>query len=105
MGEWLARNGEAIYGTQGGFLRPADWGVSTRKGKNLYLLVKDWNSFPASLPVTGLKIKEITVGDKAIDFKAGKNGVELSVPESCRDRYVTVIKITTNRDLTDRELL
>lgn len=104
MGEWISRNAEAIYGTLGGFLKPADWGTSTRKGNNLYLLVKDWSTFPRFLPVMGVKVKDITVGGRSIDFKTGKNGLELYVPEWMRDKYVTVVKIVTDKDLTDFEL-
>lgn len=37
MGEWLKKNGESIYGTQGGPFKPTDWMVSTRKGNKIFV--------------------------------------------------------------------
>ena len=37
IGRWLAKNGNTIYGTQGGYLKPQDWGVITEKGDLIYL--------------------------------------------------------------------
>ena len=41
MGEWMALNGESIYGTQAALFKP-DWGRVTRKEGTLYLHVFDW---------------------------------------------------------------
>jgi alpha-L-fucosidase len=35
VGEWMSRYGGAIYGTRGGPLAPADWGVTTQKGNKI----------------------------------------------------------------------
>jgi len=37
IGEWLNKYGETIYGTIGGPYKPGPWGVSTRKGDQVYL--------------------------------------------------------------------
>lgn len=37
IGRWLAKNGNTIYGTQGGYLKPQDWGAITEKGNLIYL--------------------------------------------------------------------
>ncbi|MCX7887775.1 MAG: alpha-L-fucosidase, partial [Verrucomicrobiae bacterium] len=42
MGEWLAKYGESIYGTRGGPFKPGDYGVSTRKGRTIYLHILEW---------------------------------------------------------------
>jgi alpha-L-fucosidase len=39
LGDWLNSNGESIYGTRAGPVPPQDWGVSTRRGKTVYLHV------------------------------------------------------------------
>jgi alpha-L-fucosidase len=53
IGDWLEVNGEAIYGTREGLLSDLPWGVSTTRGRTLYLHVFDW---PAddTLEVPGL---------------------------------------------------
>lgn len=41
MGNWMKVNGETIYGTNGGFIRPQEWGCVTEKGDKVYIhLVK-----------------------------------------------------------------
>ena len=42
VGEWLKVHGETIYGTTNGPIDPQDWGVSTQKGKGVYLHILDF---------------------------------------------------------------
>jgi len=39
VGEWMAVNGAAIYGTQHSLLEKQDWGYATQKGDTVYLSV------------------------------------------------------------------
>ncbi len=39
VGEWLQRNGVAVYGTRGNVLSPRDWGTVTIKGNTAYVHV------------------------------------------------------------------
>ena len=105
VGEWLKKNGEAIYMTQGGPIKPAKWGTCTRKGKDMYLLVNNWSEFPKHFPPFKFKIEAISVGNESIDYKKDKNGITFDVPEKMRDPYVTVIKVKTNADLSKTELI
>src|SRR5574344_172292 len=97
LGEWMSRNSDAIYGTEGGPYLPAKWGTSTHKGKFIYLLVNHWDSFDGTFPCEGFKVKSVSVGGKDIDFQKvrgqASDSITFSVPESLRDRYVTVVKI------------
>jgi alpha-L-fucosidase len=59
MGEWLAKYGYSIYATRGGPFRPADWGVSTRRGNMIFLHILKWfgNSPKIVLPDFGMPVK------------------------------------------------
>jgi len=51
MGQWMAKNGESIYGTRGGPIAPEVWGVSTQKEGRVFIHLLDWdkNTFPLPL--------------------------------------------------------
>jgi alpha-L-fucosidase len=59
MGEWLKKYGYSIYGTRGGPFKPADWGVSTRKGNFVYLHILKWlgDNPKIIIPDLGIEIK------------------------------------------------
>ncbi|MGH2347415.1 MAG: alpha-L-fucosidase [Chloroflexota bacterium] len=42
VGEWLGRNGEAVFGTRPGPVQGLSWCRSTRRGAKVYLHVFDW---------------------------------------------------------------
>ena len=68
MGQWLQKYGYTIYETRGGPFKPADWGVSTRKGNMIYLHIFKWigNAPKISIPDLGMEIKScrLTSGGK-----------------------------------------
>ncbi|MDP3912541.1 MAG: alpha-L-fucosidase [Bacteroidota bacterium] len=63
MGQWLKKFGDAIYGTRGGPFKPADWGVSTRKGNTIFLHILKWNgnSPKITIPDFGMEIKSCSL--------------------------------------------
>lgn len=63
MGHWLKKYGYTIYETRGGPFRPADWGVSTRKGNKIYLHILKWsgNAPLIKIPDIGMEIKGIKI--------------------------------------------
>ena len=76
MGEWLRVNGEAIYGTKAGDIKPQSWGVTTRKGDVLYVHILDQNLTSLYLPLD-FKVKSITAlsDETKIQYEKTKNGV------------------------------
>ena len=110
MGDWLKKNGEAIYGTEAGPYRyEIDWGsITQRKGKDstsLYLNVVDWPKdgkftlfgvnnpvLSASLLATGEAIEHET----KVDASSGQNIVTLDIPQDAPDEYVSVIKLVVS---------
>lgn len=66
MGEWMRQYGPTIYGTRGGVVAPHDWGVTTQKGKTLFVHILNLQDKALFLPLTGRTVK------KAVSFKDGK---------------------------------
>jgi alpha-L-fucosidase len=79
MGQWLQKYGYTIYETRGGPFKPADWGVSTRKGNFVYLHILKWpGSAPKIiLPDLGIDIKncKLVQGGSIKLTKSGQNSV------------------------------
>ncbi|MDC0177927.1 alpha-L-fucosidase [Polaribacter sp.] len=107
MGEWLQKNGNAIYGTTAGpYPYEFNWGSMTQrnKGENttLYLNVVDWpkngifklfglnNSIEnASLLANGKSLSY----DAKFNAAAGANVISIDVPKTAPDPNVSVIAL------------
>ncbi|TWU44275.1 Alpha-L-fucosidase [Novipirellula aureliae] len=107
MGNWLEKNGEAIYGTEAGPYRyEINWGsITQRKNEDstsLYLNVADWPTdgkftlfgvnnpvIKASLLATGEPIKS----ESRFDGASGQSVITLDIPKDAPDEYVSVIKL------------
>lgn len=101
VGEWLKQNGESIYGTRGGPFKPGEYGGTTRKGKTIYVHVFKWPEAGAlKLPAIGAKLvnARLLAGGK-VDAKQTDNGLEISVPESSRQKAVTVVALEFDSDV------
>jgi alpha-L-fucosidase len=92
MGDWLARNGESIYGTRGGPISPRAWGVTTRKGDKVYVHLLDWEDPVLILPGLSQKVKRAyRLTDNApISVTSAPDGVALKLGRE-RDPLDTVI--------------
>lgn len=95
MGEWMRKNGETIYGTRKGIVPAADWGVSTQKGKKLYLHILDWDEDVLLIHPFDAKIKSITYfGDKGkVTYRKDKYGLLLELPKDKRDAVDTILEV------------
>ena len=108
MGDWLEKNGEAIYGTKAGpHPHALVWGSITQRevGENtrLYLNVVDWPK-NGTFHLYGLDNKILSAsllasGDplaytSAFDAAAGLRRHTITVPEKAPDPYVSVIALT-----------
>lgn len=50
VGIWMDKYGGSIYGTRQGPIAPQIWGVSTQKGKNIYIHILNWNDSSILIP-------------------------------------------------------
>lgn len=82
MGAWLARYGESVYATTGGPYLPARWGVSTRRGRMIYLHVLDWlGGETLALPALGPRVlgcRALTGGKAVLVERDGSYQVRLA---------------------------
>ncbi len=63
LGAWLAKNGDSIYGTTGGPLRPEKWGCSTSRGDTVYVHVLKRPGNRLSLPKGVVKVQSAALMD------------------------------------------
>ncbi len=96
VGEWLAKYGDSIYGTRGGPVPAADWGVTTQKENKIYVHVLSWSSPLLALPPIAGKIssaQSLPDGAKT-DFTQNSDGVILKLPAPKAEEVDRVIVLT-----------
>ncbi len=98
VGEWVAKYGDSIYGTRGGPLAPADWGVTTQKGNKIYVHILKWNAPLLALPPISKSIangQDLVSGAK-VEFTQSPNGVVLKLPAVAKNETDRVIVLSVN---------
>jgi alpha-L-fucosidase len=93
IGAWLETNGETIYGTRGGPIRPGPYGVTTQKGSTVYLHVLSPQDRAVLLPRTGRAIVSATMranGEKVEVIEAA-DGTVLVLPSSAQDPVDNIV--------------
>jgi alpha-L-fucosidase len=98
IGDWLAKNGESIYGTRGGPWKPAKNFASTRKGNTIYLHVMKSESGRVELPALPAEIKSAALlsGEKvSASQKDGK--LVMEIPAASLDALDTIVKLAVDR--------
>ncbi len=94
VGDWLAKNGESIYGTRGGPWKPTSDIASTRKGKTIYVHVLKWPDGMVKLPNIPAKIVSAeVVGGGNAEVRQLESGIEISVASKYRNPNDTVIAL------------
>jgi alpha-L-fucosidase len=78
IGKWLRANGESIYGTRGGVVTPRDWGVTTQKGKTLYVHILNLQDASLFLPVENVKRAVMFADMSPVKMTRCPGGVTLS---------------------------
>jgi alpha-L-fucosidase len=98
VGEWLAKYGDSIYGTRGGPIAPADWGVTTQKGNKIYVHVLKWNAPLLALPPIAKTISgaQELVGAAKIEATQSASGVVLKLPAATKNETDRVVVLSVN---------
>lgn len=97
VGAWIAKNGEAIYGTAASPVPYLSWGRCTRKGDTLYLHVFTWPTdgvlrLPVRLSPTGAHL--LTAPAHPLSVQQLDDGLALRLPAEAPDPVASVIKLT-----------
>ncbi|MEQ8556526.1 MAG: alpha-L-fucosidase [Cyclobacteriaceae bacterium] len=112
MGEWLEKNGDAIYGTKAGpYPYELNWGSITQRNKGdktmLYLNVVDWpkdgvfNLYGLSNKVVNaslLATGDVLTHEAEYNPATGTHIIAIQVPEKAPDPYVSVIALQVEGD-------
>ena len=95
VGQWMKKYGDTIYGTRGGDLAPQEWGVTTRKGNQLYVHVLNQSGTTISFPLK-CKVKEakLFIDGTSVPFKQKNGTLTLTLPEKIEE-VDCVIALTT----------
>jgi alpha-L-fucosidase len=95
-GKWLQQYGESVYGTRGGPLAPQPWGVTTQKGKLIYLhIFKAPEGNTIVLPDAKLKVKQVKVlgSNTPVKFTKQKTGFTISTEGITPDGVDTIVVV------------
>ena len=98
MGAWLARNGEAIYGTRGGPFMPGAWGASTRRGNLIYVHAFAWNGDTLRLPAIPARVVSAQrLAGGPVEMAQDASGITLRVPPAQQDPVDTLLVLEVDR--------
>lgn len=102
MGQWLAKNGESVYGTRGGPWKPTRSIASTRRGSTVYVHVFKAEGDSVSLPDIPRKVVSAgVVGGGKVEVKQADGKLVLSLPATARAEVDTVVKLDLNGSAMD----
>ena len=99
IGDWLTKNGEAIYGTRGGPWKPTKEFVSTRKDKTVYLHILKADNGRIELPALPVKIKsaKLLTGEK-VSAKTNDGKLIVVLPATISpDSVDTIVKLELDK--------
>lgn len=108
MGDWLAINGEAVYGTRGGPYQPTSYMVSTKKSNKIYLHLLNHPGKNLTLPFPkAIKINKAYFldGNVQVSLNQDKASFNLNLPDSLPDEIASVVVLELNKPAADIEVI
>ena len=97
IGDWLAVNGESIYGTTYGPIQGVSSLRTTTKRETVYVHIFDWPS--SSLQIPGLTAKVVAAhllaNGQPVKFRQTEQNIEIELPSQEPDPNVSVIAMKT----------
>ena len=104
VGEWLNKNGEAIYGTNVSSIDKQEWGCITTKNNKLYLHIlnfPDNNIIFIDGLMTNMKNAHLlSNANDSLKYKTSDKGLEVYLTDKIKkDKYATVIVLEYDDEL------
>ena len=95
IGGWLKVHGEAVYGTRGGPFLPGGWGVSTHRGRSVYVHVLRWPTQGAVVlpPLERRVLAASVVGGGGAEVRQTTAGTLVDVAPRERSPIDTVVRL------------
>jgi len=94
VGEWLRRNGEAIYGTRPLGIPAQPWGWPLIKGDKVYLHILRWPGERLTLPAFGGRVVLARwLNGEPLQFEAGANVITLHLPATAPDPVDSIVML------------
>lgn len=95
MGAWLQKNGETIYGTSGGFIRPQPWGAITQKSNRIFIHLLDAKEDKLLIPFPQkIKSAKIFGTNTMVKFQQLADGyIVLDVKSIEKSEYDTIVEV------------
>ena len=94
VGDWLRRNGEAIYGSRPLGAREQPWGWPLVKGDTIYLHILRWPGERLTLPgIARTVVAGQWLDGAPLDFEAGPEGLTLRLPAAPPDGLDSIARL------------
>lgn len=104
MGEWMATYGPTVKDVRSGAVNEHEWGVTTHRGKTMYVHVLNDVEGPLFVPYTGNKLKSAKMfagGDK-VEFRSTPDGIILKPGRKPAGTVDMVVELTFADDIDTR---
>jgi hypothetical protein len=99
MGKWLEANGEAIYGTRPGPIKPSRAGYAVNRGRRAYFHLLEWPAENVlALPAFALEKASLLRGGP-LSFEREGERLLIRLPESARDPVDTIVVLDAAQEL------
>jgi alpha-L-fucosidase len=97
IGDWLAVNGESIYGTSYGPIQGLTAIRTTMKRETIFVHVFDWPSTALEVPALSRKIisAHLLATGQSLKFRQSETGAQISLPAQAPDPNMSVIALRT----------
>ena len=96
IGAWTKQYGESIYGTRSGPIAPPVWGVTTKKGKTIYVHILEWKDENFLLPKIDEPVKNVSIFKvkEKLDYKNTEFGTVIKLPKEQLNSIDLILEVT-----------